>query len=57
MTIIFEDENGCIIHETKDNVFIPSKDDLILLNSMFYNVRHRYIDYDKKIITIDLEIE
>lgn len=57
MEVQFEDKEGVIIYSTTDNVFIPVVGDLIYLKNEMFRIKYRYIDYDKKIISIDMERE
>ena len=57
MEVEFEDEESVIIYSTTDNVFIPVVGDLINLKNEMFRIKYRYIDYDKNIISIDMERE
>lgn len=57
MKVEFEDEKFVIIYSTTDNVFIPVVGDLINLKNEMFRIKSRYIDYDKNIISIDMERE
>ena len=52
--IKFEDENGEVILKTYEYLFVPNKGDLIHLKGDMYEVKYRYIDYDRKQINIDI---
>jgi hypothetical protein len=55
MKFRFEDEDGVFIKETKDNIFLPRKDDLIYLDNELFCVMYLCFDYDKNIIEINIE--
>ena len=57
MEVEFEDEESVIIYSTTDNVFMPVVGDLINLKNEMSRIKYRYIDYDKNIISIDMERE
>ncbi len=52
MKVKFENEFGVIIKETDNNIFIPRKNDLIVINNVTYEVDILDINYDKNIIMI-----
>lgn len=56
MKIEFEDEDGRIILQGVD-ILIPDKGDLIVVSNKFYRVNYKFIDYDKNIISVDVEQE
>lgn len=53
----FEDEDGVIIYSTSDNIFTPNIGDLINMKNEMFRIKYRYIDYDKNVISIDMERE
>jgi len=52
MKVKFENDFGVIIKETDNNIFIPRKNDLIVINNVTYEVDILDINYDKNIIMI-----
>jgi len=55
MKFKFEDEDGILIKETENNIFLPRKDDLIYINNKLFCVMYLCFDYDKNIIEINVE--
>ena len=57
MKFRFVDEDGILIKQTENNIFLPTKGDLIFLNNELFCVMYLCFDYDENIIEIHLEIE
>ena len=55
MKFRFEDEDGILVKETENNIFLPRKGDLIYLNDDIFCVMYLCFDYDKNIIEINIE--
>lgn len=51
----FDDQDGNIIHQTKDNIPLPKTEDLVYLKGEMYCVMYLCFDYDKKTIEINIE--